>query len=166
MNNFCRWQGSWAIFDDLLFNCWTIGGNESLLMICIAKSAKMTRIISYHLFWFHQTIYVFSLFYKKKNMKNWSDWWEYNHNNIFPYSEHLIPSQRVGSIIKSVIFKNVLRSAFFTEQCIMTMGRRESSAPQSGVVLLFSAFHKRSLTIENHNSREMRFISCSKMPEN
>ena len=48
-----------------LFNCWTIGGNESLLMICIAKSAKMTRIISYHLFWFHQTIYVFSLFYKK-----------------------------------------------------------------------------------------------------
>ena len=48
----------------------------------------------------------------------------------------------------------------------MTMGRRESSAPQSGVVLLFSAFHKRSLTIENHNSREMRFISCRKMSEN
>ena len=80
----------------------------------------------------------------------------------FSRSEHLIPSERVGSIIRSAVFEYVLRSAFFTEQCIVTMGRRESSAPQSGVVLLFSQFHKRSLTKENHNSREMRFISCRK----
>ena len=120
-------------------------------------------LVSFHIICFDSTRpFTFLVFFTKKNMKNWNDWWEYNCNNIFSYSEHLIPSQRVGSIIKSVIFKNVLRSAFFTEQCIMTMGRRESSAPQSGVVLLFPAFHKRSLTIENHNSREMRFISCRK----
>ena len=135
-------------------------GYDMLHMICSEEKCKKW-LVSFHIICFDSTrpFTFFSLF---KKMKNWSDLWENNFNKTFSRSEHIISTQRVGSIIRSAVFENVLRSAFFTEQCIVTMGRRESSAPQSGVVLLFSQFHKRSLIKDSHNSREMRFILCRK----
>ena len=122
----------------------------------------MTRIISYHLFWFHQTIYVFESILEKISKSE-----VINENIIltknFPVQNIWFQVNELDRLSESFYLKIVLRSAFFTEQCIVTMGRRESSAPQSGVVLLFSQFHKRSLIKENHNSREMRFIWCRKM---
>ena len=71
----------------------------------------MTRIISYHLFWFHQTIYVFESILEKKNEK------VINENiiltKIFRLQHIWFQVKELDRLSESLYLKIVLRSAFF-----------------------------------------------------